>query len=191
MPGEHRMEPDGRRASALRRRAAPAAACALLLVLAAGCGPEAARSSTAGKHHVAAPSRPALTSGVRRALGAQYLVIANAGNRRLETDFDGLEDLGGRDLAAAEADLRDAAATERLFDRRLLAMTFPPALVAVARTLFEVNESRASLTVRAAASTSPAELAWYRPQLDAANGPVERWVRVLRRELGLPPPDTD
>ncbi|HXY71546.1 MAG TPA: hypothetical protein VEM41_03310 [Actinomycetota bacterium] len=128
---------------------------------------------------------------MRRALGAQYLVIARSGNRRLETDFDGLEDRDGHDLAAAEADLRDAAATERLFDRRLLAMTFPPALEALARTLFEVNESRASLTARAAASTSLGELAWYRPQLDTANGAVERWVRALRRQLGLPPPDTD
>jgi hypothetical protein len=132
-----------------------------------------------------------LTSGVRRALAAQYLLIAEAGNRRLEVDFDGLEELGDRDLRAADSDLRDAAATERLFDRRLLAMTFPPALERVAHSLFEINESRASLTARAAASTSQRELAWYRPQLDAANVPVERAVGMLRRLLGLPPPETD
>jgi len=173
-------------------RRVAAVGCALLFALAAGCTPGPPRSPTSARPApVPRSSTAALTSGVRRALAAQYVVIARAGNRRLEIDFDGLEDRDGRDLAAAEADLRDAAATERLFDRRLLAMTFPPALEALARTLFEVNESRASLTARAAASTSLGELAWYRPQLDTANGAVERWVRALRRQMGLPPPDTD
>jgi len=175
------------------RLGATAAGCALLFALLAGCAPTSpSRSSTSATGGPARDMRSGpISSGVRRALAARYLVIAEAGNRRLEIDFDGLEELGNRHLAAAEADLRDAAATERLFDRRLIAMTLPPALETIAHTLFGVNESRASLTLRAAASTSPAELARYRPQLDAANGPVERAVRMLRRLLGLPPPDTD
>ena len=50
-----------------------------------------------------------------------YLAIALPANRRLDEDFDGLDD-NHNDLAAAEAALRDAAATERQFDRLLLAL---------------------------------------------------------------------
>ena len=48
---------------------------------------------------------------------ARYLVIATAGNRRLNADFDPLERRDRNDLARAKADLRDAAATERLFSQ--------------------------------------------------------------------------
>jgi hypothetical protein len=60
------------------------------------------------------------------------VAIARPANRRLETGFDGLEDDDRDDLAAARADLRDAAATERRFDRRLLALKLPPPTEAVA-----------------------------------------------------------
>ena len=58
----------------------------------------------------------------------------------------------------AEADLRDAAATEHLFDRRLLAITFPAAAEPAARILYRVNQSRASLTTAAAGSASVRQL---------------------------------
>jgi hypothetical protein len=126
----------------------------------------------------------------RRALGARYLVIARAGNRRLDADFDPLEERDRNDLARAKADLRDAAATERLFDHRLLRIVFPPATERVARGLYRVNEARARLTTTAAASTSLRRLHAYEPPLDAANRPVEQAVRAIRRQLGLPPPPT-
>lgn len=136
----------------------------------------------------AAPSRSPAPS--RQALAASYLAIAEAGNHRLEIDFNGLHGRDRHHLAAAEADLRDAAATERLFDRGLLALAFPPATEATAWVLFRVNQARASLTLRAAASTSLSQLDGYEQRLDAANGPVEREVKLIRRQLGLPPPET-
>ncbi len=139
---------------------------------------------------VAACSGPAPAGHARHALAARYLAIAEAGNRRLEIDFDGLHGRDRRNLAAAEADLRDAAATERLFDRRLLAIAFPPPTEAAARVLFRVNQARASLTMRAAASTSLRQLGGYEQRLNAANRPVEQEVRLIRRQLGLPPPET-
>lgn len=123
-------------------------------------------------------------------LATRYLTIARAGNRRLETDFDSLAGPGSRRLAVAQADLRDAAATERLFDRRLLAIAFPAPIERVARLLAGVNEARASLATTAAASVSLRQLATFQPKLTAANGQVEEAVRVLRGQLGLPPPDT-
>jgi hypothetical protein len=138
-------------------------------------------------------SRAAANSGLaigpaRRALAARYLAIARPGNRRLNADLDPLEQRDRNDLGRAKADLRDAAATERLFDRRLLRVAFPPETDRVARDLYRLNEARARLTTAAAASMSLRELHAYEPRLDAANRPVERAVRTIRRQLGLPPP---
>jgi hypothetical protein len=169
------------------------AAAALLgcaVLLAAGCA-----SDRAGGPMHEPTSRTAATSGaalgpVRRAVGARYLVIARAGNRRLNADFDPLEGRDRNDLPRANADLRDAAATERLFDRRLLRIAFPPESEQVARDLYRVNQARERLTTAAASSTSLRRLHAYQTRLDAANRPVEQAVRRLRGQLGLPPPPT-
>ena len=142
------------------------------------------------KGTTASPSPAIGTGAYRDAAAARYLVIATAGNRRLEIDFDGL---AGRDrarLGQARADLRDAAATERLFDRRLLGIAFPPATERTARALFLLNESRAALTSAAATSHTLAQLHSYERRLSAANEPVEQAVKTIRSQLGLPPPDT-
>jgi hypothetical protein len=172
------------------RRGAAAAVLGCTALLGAGC---AADRPAAPAHESA--SRSAAKSGLaigsaRRDLRARYLVIARAGNRRLDADFDPLEERDRNDLAGAKADLRDAAATERLFDRRLLGIVFPPETERVARELYRINQARARLTTAAAASTSLGRLHVYEPRLDAANGPVEQAVRTIRRQLGLPPPAT-
>ena len=153
--------------------------CCMALVT-AGCA--TARPPAHAAAVAAGPSRPVAA--------ARYLAIAEDGNRRLEVDFDRR---AGRDrtrLAAAHADLRDAAATERRFDRRLLAIMFPAATERIARLLFQVNQSRASLTISAAASVSLRQLRSFERRLSAANAPVEEAVRVIRSQLSLPPPDT-
>jgi hypothetical protein len=126
-----------------------------------------------------------------RTVAADYLAIAQAGNQRLDVDFDRLEGRDRNRLAAAKADLRDAASTERLFDRRLMRIAFPPETETVARLLYRLNEARASLTEAAAASTSLRQLHLYQPRLAAANRPVEQAVTTIRRQLGLPPPPDD
>lgn len=121
----------------------------------------------------------------------RYLVIARAGNDRLEDDFDPLEGRDRNHLAAARADLRDAAATERLFDRGLLRISFPPKTERVAQRLYRINQARAKLTAAAAGeSTSLPRLRGYERRMDAANVPVEQAVRTIRRQLHLPPPST-
>jgi len=165
------------------------AGAALVTGVAAGC---AARGSpaAAGPHSASGPAVTAGPSPDRRGAAARYLAIAVAGNRRLEIDFDRLDGPDRSRLSAADADLRDVAATEHLFDRRLLAIAFPPATEQVVRVLFTVNESRARLTLLAARSQSLAQLRSYHRRLAAANDPVEAAVRVIRRQLGLPPPET-
>src|SRR5436190_18319569 len=170
------------------RRAGAGLVLAGAALLAAGCS-GAGRPAAAAPASPAAPAAQTISPAQRKAAARSYLAIARPANRRLETDFGGLDDHRG-DLAAARADLRDAAATERQFDRRLLALKLPAATETVTRLLVTANEARARLTTAAAASTSLSQLHRYEPRLTAANRPVEAAVRVIRSQLGLPPPET-
>jgi hypothetical protein len=123
-------------------------------------------------------------------MAARYLAIAAAGNRRLEADFGRLNGRDRTDLAAARADLRDAAATERVFDQRLAGIAFPGETGKIARLLVMSNQVRSELTAVAAGSVSLSRLYAFERQMAAANGPVEDAVIVIRSQLGLPPPDT-
>jgi hypothetical protein len=124
-----------------------------------------------------------------RLLGAAYLDIAERGNQRIDPDLDRLEDEDRDRLAPAVRDLRDAAAAETDFDLALAAMTFPAGPEATAQLLLTVNQNRIELTRQAAASTTLTQLRGYDDRLDAANDTLERYVRTLRAQLGLPPPD--
>jgi hypothetical protein len=146
--------------------------------------PSSSRSAPAGS---APASAPALD---RQAAAARYLAIAAPGNRRLDHDFDRLDGPDRANLAGAQADLRDIAATERLFDRRLAAIPFPDPAAGTARSLVSLNQSRAALSVAVAGAASVAQLDAFQPLLTEANQPVEAAVRTIRGELGLPPPDT-
>jgi hypothetical protein len=126
----------------------------------------------------------------QRALAARYLAIARPANERLDHEFDGLGDASQDDLQAAAGDLRDAAATERAFDRQLLRLALPADEETIARLMVTANQARARLSDRAAASPTLAVLHHYLPLLTAANAPVEDAVRVLRDQLRLPPPET-
>jgi hypothetical protein len=169
-----------------RRATAGIALGALVLLAGAACGGGAADTSSSSQSSAA--TLPTSAAGPR-APAAAYLAIAQAGNRRLEHDFDPLEDRDAHNLRRAQADLADAAATERLFDRRLLAIRFPAQTELIARRLYRINQRRAALTVAAAAASSLPGLHSYEPVLDAANVPVENAVKAIRRRLGLPPPD--
>jgi hypothetical protein len=178
------------------RGAALAVACAgLVAAAAAGCASDRPAAPSPG-HSVARSSPAAVsptrspTSTAQRAVATRYLAIASAGNRRLETGFDRLDGQDRGDLSAAQADLRGIAATERLFDQQLSGMAFPAGTEQAARSLVRVNQARAQLTIMAARSASLPRLRAYERRLTAANEPVEAAVRLIRRQLGLPPPDT-
>jgi hypothetical protein len=178
-----------------RQYGARVVASAAAVVLASGWAARdaAAHPLTTAPPNCASPGGPsalgpsALGHG---AAAARYLAIATAGNQRLEIDFDRLAGPDREQLAAARMDLRDAAATEHVFDQCLLAIPFPPQTSPVAKWLFAVNQARARLTLTAAGSTSLPRLAWYQAQLTAANVPVEDAVSTIRLQLGLPPPSS-
>jgi hypothetical protein len=156
-----------------------------IVVLIAGCSTSSQRDGAIRSSRATA----AVTTDVPT-LGSRYLAIAVDGNNRLEIDFD---HLSGRDrvgLSNALADLRDASATERLFDSRLSMIAFPSAVETIAEELYTANESRAEVTDEAALSRTLGQLHGYEPRLSAANVPVERYVRLIRSSLHLPPPMT-
>jgi hypothetical protein len=162
-----------------------AAAVALMCATGLGAGCAAGKPTSPAGH---TGSRPAVAGAARHAPAARYLAIARAGNRRLDAEFGRLHGRDRRRLAGARADLRAVAATERLFDRRLLAIVFPPVTERFAHFLYWVNQARATLTIAAATSVSLSQLHAYEQRLAAANIPVEQAVKTIRQQLGLPPP---
>jgi hypothetical protein len=173
-------------------RARQAAVAAVLGCIILSCTACTAGSPAPAGHGGSSPADAGTRAAgaTRQAVAARYLVIAKAGNRRLDVDFGRLERRDRNRLAAAGADLRDIAATERMFDRGLLRIVFRPGTQEVARLLYQVNEARAKLTSAAAASTSLRQLHAYEQRLKTANGPVEQAVRMIRHQLRLPPPST-
>ncbi|HEX9354020.1 MAG TPA: hypothetical protein VF933_09425 [Streptosporangiaceae bacterium] len=156
----------------------------VLVPLVGGC-------STAHQPGRAGPGRPPGSTAGRgglRALASAYLAIAEPANRRLDTEVDGFTDHEHHDLPAAEAALRGEAATERRFDRLLREIPLPPPLAATALALIRANERRAALTGAQARSSSVARLVSFDGRHRAADAAVEAQVRILRRDLGLPPP---
>ena len=164
-------------------------------LLAAGCAssvpPARSPASQGPASQGPAAHGTAGTTAELTAMAARYMAIARPANRELDHEFDGFDDhIKDGDLAAARADLRAAVVTERRFDRQLIALSFLPRTEPFVRMLYRVNQVRAELTSTAAGITSPRELRGYQRRLDAANEPVEDAVRVIRAQLGLPPPDT-
>ena len=126
----------------------------------------------------------------KKALAAAYMAIAVPANHRLDKEVDSYNDHARHDLAVAEADLRAEAATERWFDQRLLKIAFPSAIAATARALVRVNDERIDLTARQARAMTIPELLAFGARHRAADAAVEAQVRLIRRQLGLPPPDS-
>jgi hypothetical protein len=171
------------------------------VLLAAGCASQAAvpgkvlgnaGPGNTGPGNMEPGNASAAPTAELRAMAAKYLAIAQPANRELDHEFDGFGDrVKDGELAAARAELRAVAATERRFDRQLIALEFPPRTEPIVRLLYRVNQARAALTSAAAAGArSMRELRGYQRPLEAANEPVEDAVRVIRGQLGLPPPDT-
>jgi hypothetical protein len=164
-------------------------------LLAAGCASSGPPARSPASHspvsHSPAARGTAATTAELTAMAARYMAIARPANRELDHEFDGFDDhIKDGDLAAARADLRAAVVTERRFDRQLIALSFPPPTEPFVRLLYRVNQARAGLTSTAAGVMSLRELRGYQRRLDAANEPAQDAVRVVRGQLGLPPPDT-
>jgi hypothetical protein len=145
-----------------------------------------------GRKHPGPPPRPPVTAADRQlaALARSYLAIATPSDKQLDSEEDAYADNERDDLTAARADLRAQVATERLFDRQLAAIKFTPALEDTARALIAANRKRFRVTLRQARSATLARLQSLDPERRAGDAAVEVQVRLIRRQLHLPPPST-
>jgi hypothetical protein len=163
-----------------------------LTILSAGCASGGSTGPSPQPPSTQPPSTQQTSSlspgSDMRALAAAYLAIALTANHRLETEVDGFKVHERDNLAAAESDLRAQAATERWFDQRVMKIPFPQQIAAVVRALVRANQSRVKLTELQARSTSIAKLRSFTSRHKAADAAVEVQVKLIRRDLGLPPP---
>jgi hypothetical protein len=161
-------------------------------VAAGGCAGRADGSAGSGQgQRGSAPAGHARASpAALRQLAAEYLVIAGPANRRLDHANDAYDDAEHDDLAAARAALRSEAATERWFDAHLAAIRFPAPIAPIAGALIKANDRRIALTRRQASSATLASVRAFDHRHKAADAAVEEAVRIIRKQLGLPPPST-
>jgi hypothetical protein len=176
-------------------RASPAApvtaVVCLMLLLAGGCASQATGGRGAAGHPSARPAAGGTAPGSgTRELAGEYLAIAAPANRQLDQEVDSYGDHVRGDLGAAESALRAEAATERRFDQLLVRIKFPARIDATARALATVNQHRIALTELQAQSASTAALLSFTGSHKSADAAVEAQVRIIRRQLGLPPPDS-
>ena len=191
------MTKPGRRAAAGSLAGSVAAVLALALAGCSSGAPSAPSPSPAPPDTPAAsaspsapPSSPLLTTAQRQKLARQYLAVAEPANKALDHKVDEFEDAQHDDLAKAIAALHGQARVERSFDQKLAAIDFPPPVSTIAHLLVLANQDRIALTLQEAKATSVAGLATFRKRHAAADEAVERQVRLLRKLLGLPPPET-
>ena len=175
------------------------AVAAVLAMTLAGCSSGGASTpSPAPSAAAAAPSAspsapsspPPLTSAQRRKLARLYLAVAEPASKALDHEVDAFDDAQHDDLAKAIAALHGQVRIERSFDRKLAEIAFPPPVDVIAHLLALANRQRIALTLQEAKATSVAGLATIRKRHAAADEAVERQVRLIRKLLGLPPPET-
>jgi len=141
----------------------------------------------------AAAQNPPAASAASTKLAAQahsYLAIADPSDRQLNVQEDRYADNERGNLAAAESDLRAEVAAERLFDKQLAAIKFPPAIEAIAQALIRSNQSRFRVTLRQARSRTLAQLQSLDSRRKAGDAAVEAQVALIRKALHLPPAST-
>jgi hypothetical protein len=172
---------------------------ALLCVVlaAAGCSAQQPGSSHSGhpsqtghKRAQASPS-PSATGRATKRLAVAYLKIARPANRRLDKENDSYEDSEHDNFVIAKRDLRGEVAIERDFDAKLPKIDFPADVAEIAWDLVQANNHRIALTERQAHAGTIATLRSFDQRHKASDAAVEVQVRIIREDLGLPPPDND
>jgi hypothetical protein len=134
---------------------------------------------------------PNASRETRNRLAAAYLAIALPANRRLDKENDSYKDSEHDNFVIAKRDLRGEAATERNFDGKLMKIDFPAEVAEIAWTLVQVNNRRIALTERQSHAATLAKLRSFDRRHKAADAAVEVQVRIIRQDLGLPPPDNN
>ncbi len=162
---------------------------ALIGPAAAGCASSHSASPAAQPTgHGTAPATSGASSSSVRAAAADYLAIAKPANHRLDEETGAYGKDAHQTLAAAKSDLLAEAATELWFDQHLTKIPLPPPIAATARAMIRANQHRIMLTEQQAGSMTLAQMASFTSRHKAADAAVEAQSRIIRSQLGLPPP---
>lgn len=120
-------------------------------------------------------------------LTKQFLAIMVPARGQLSADQAAYTvDLRRGNVAAAQNALTAEVTSEHTFDTSLARVTFPPAVMAVAKALIRANEARATLTAKQAQSTSMTQLRSFNRRVDVAGVAVQKEVKLIRKALASP-----
>jgi hypothetical protein len=121
------------------------------------------------------------------ALASQYEAITTASVQQLTTDMSAYTISRRHHLAAAEAALTAQVTLEKALGASLARFPFPAAAAPVARTLIEADRACATLTARAARSSSLTQLRTFDHRVLTAVATVRADMTVVRQALGSRP----
>ena len=152
-------------------------------------------AGTSGRHKAAlaaAGCEPNLSpSGLQcttvQMLTSRYAAITAPVNQQLKTDMAAYGASEWRHLAAARAALTAEVTVENSFGASLARFPFPPDTAQLAKTLIQVNETRAQLTAEQARSSSLKRLRSFNRRVKAAAAAVRAAVTLVRQSLDSPP----
>lgn len=141
---------------------------------------------------VAAGCEPSLSpSGLQcttvQMLVSEYTAITTPASQQLSTDMAAYTADEGKNLAAAEAALTAAVASEHAFDASLAGIELPPAITPLARALIRANEARAGLTAEQSQSSSLTQLRSFDHRVQAASAAVQTEMKLLGTAIATPP----
>jgi hypothetical protein len=160
-------------------------------------------------------SKDGLPCTTQQMVISQYEAIVNPANKQLTADAAAYTVNEGRHLAAAEAALTSAVATEQTLDNGLAAMAYTPQNAAnalsqitiaadagsptpstailltpqttvIANALIQADQTFAKLLAEQARSSSLTQLRSFNARADAASAAVQTEMKVLRQALAAP-----
>jgi hypothetical protein len=120
-------------------------------------------------------------------LTKQFLAIVVPARQQLSADqaaYSG--DVRRSNLAKAQTALTAEVVSERTFDTSLAHITFPPAVMTIAKALIRANEARATLTAKQAQSTTIVQVRSFNRRVGVAGVDVEKEVKLIRTALASP-----
>lgn len=141
---------------------------------------------------VAAGCEPSLSpSGLQcttvQMLVSEYAAITTPASQQLTTDMAAYTADEGKNLAAAEAALTAAVASEHAFDASLAGIQLPPAITPLANALIRANQARAALTGQQAQSSSLTQLRSFDQRVQVASAAVQTDMKLLGTAIATPP----
>jgi hypothetical protein len=150
-----------------------------------GARHEAALAAASCEPNLSPSGLPCTTAQM---LAREYLAIMTPASQQLNADVAAYTASEKHNLAEAEAALTAEVTSERAFDTSLAAITFPPAIAPLAKSLIRADQARAVLTAEQARSSSLTRMRSFDRRVQAAGAAAQTQLALIRQALDSPPP---